>query len=305
MANYYDTLQINKNASQDEIKKAYRKLARKYHPDVNKDDKNAEKKFKEVSEAYAVLSDPEKKAQYDKLGHEAFTNSGSGYDFSNMNYEDMKNFNFGGVRFEDLLGDLFGGYSQRSRYSTRPIKGSDLNYRLPITLSDVFHGKEYEINLAAGYGSERIKVKIPKGVNEESKIRVAGKGEPGVNGGPNGDLYIIPEIAEHPIYKKDGANLNIYLDIDIFEASLGTTIQVPTPYGNVNIKIPENTQNNKKLRLKEKGLPKLKGGTGDLFIIINIVVPEIKNSDDKKILESLKQKYSKKDRKELLSKGII
>ncbi|MDR0453548.1 MAG: J domain-containing protein [Deferribacteraceae bacterium] len=301
--NYYDILGIDKKAGEEEIKKAYRSLARKYHPDVNHGDKQAEAKFKEVSEAYAVLSDTEKRSQYDSLGHDVFTNSGKGYNFNNMNYEEMRNFNFGGVSMEDLLGDIFGARSHRS---TRPIKGDDIQYTLAIPFSDIIRGNEYELNLSTGSGQEKIKVKIPAGVNNNSKIRIAGKGNPGLNNGPNGDLYILPKIPKHTVYERDGSDLYVKIDIDMFEAALGTKIQAPTPYGAVNLSIPPTTQEGQKFRLKGKGVPELKGnGVGDLYIIAHIKIPEIKNEDDKKALLEIMDRCSRPDRDSIINKGFI
>ena len=304
--NYYDVLGVEKKASDEEIKKAYRSLARKYHPDVNQGDKGAEAKFKEVSEAYAVLSDSEKRSQYDSLGHDLFTNSGKGYNFNNMNYEDMRNFNFGGMSMEDLLGDLGDLFGSRTRRSTRPMKGSDVQYALSIPFSDVFHGNEYDLNLSTGSGQERIKVKIPAGVNNNSKIRIAGKGNPGLNNGPRGDLYILPKIPKHSVYERDGSDLYVKIDIDMFEAALGAKIQAPTPYGAVNLSIPPATQEGQKFRLKGKGAPALKGsGVGDLYVIVQIKISEIKSEGDRKALSEIMSRYSRPDRDSILQKGVI
>ena len=149
--NYYDILEVSKNATADEIKKSYRKLARKYHPDVNPGDKEAESKFKELSEAYAVLSDEEKRKEYDAVGHDAFTNSGHGYNFKNMNYDDMRNFNFGGTSFEDLFGDFFGGFTTRSSRSRAQkkatIRGSDIVYSIKVPFADAVKGSTYDLNI--------------------------------------------------------------------------------------------------------------------------------------------------------------
>ncbi|MDR2883831.1 MAG: DnaJ domain-containing protein [Deferribacteraceae bacterium] len=303
--NYYSVLGVQKSATDEEIKKAYRSLARKYHPDVNKDDKNAETKFKEISEAYAVLSDKDKRAQYDSVGHDNFTRSGQGYDFNNMNYEDMRNFNFGGMNMEDLLGDIFGG-GMGGRRARRPMRGQDIQYNLNIPFSDVIKGNEYELDLNTGAGKERIKVKIPAGVDNSSKIRIAGKGHAGGNGGGNGDLYIIPKIPKHPVYEREGSDLTINVDIDIFEATLGTKIQAPTPYGAVNLTIPPATQEGKKFRLKGRGVPHIKGGgVGDLFIAIHVRVPEIADEADREALATMMTKYVRPDRETLLTKGIV
>jgi molecular chaperone DnaJ len=359
---YYEILGLSKSAKPEEIKKAYRSLARKYHPDVNKD-KSAEKKFKEISEAYAVLSDPQKKDEYDRLGHDNFTKSGQGYDFNNMNYEDLRNFNFGGMNLDDLLGDILGG-GRSARKSTSPAKGSDIQYSVEVSLSDIINGAEAEFNLTrtitcptckgkggdrakcpvckgagqtssnsffasvcqkcggegyiktnrcakcGGNGemlrSERIKVKIPKGVDNNSKIRLRGKGNAGRNGGPSGDLYIIPKIAAHPVYERDGDNINLKVDIDMFEALLGAKIQVPTPYGAVSISIPAATQEGQKFRLKGRGIPKSKGAVnGDLFVQVHINIPTITNEADKQELLALMAKYSRPDRTELIRKGTL
>lgn len=305
--NYYDVLGVSKSATEDEIKKAYRKLARKYHPDVNPDDKSAEDKFKEISEAYAVLSDKEKKAQYDSMGHDAFSHSGQGYDFHNMKYEDMQNFNFGGMSMEDILGDLFGGLGGgRSRRSTRPTKGADIQYSINIPFADVIRGNEYELTVNSNMGSERIKVKVPAGVDTGSKIRLSGKGDAGQNGGPRGDLYIIPKVPKHPVYERDGADLSITVNVDVFEAMLGTTLQVPTPYGPVNLKIPAGSQEGRKLRLKDRGVPRLKGvGKGDLYVVVHIIVPDVVDPQDIKLVEQLMARYPRPDRKHLLIDGVI
>ncbi|MDR2869238.1 MAG: DnaJ domain-containing protein [Deferribacteraceae bacterium] len=305
MTSYYDTLGVAKTASEDEIKKAYRKLARKYHPDVNQGDKSAETKFKEVSEAYAVLSDKDKKAQYDAVGHEAFSHSGQGYNFNNMNYEDMRNFKFGGMSMEDLIGDLFGGMGMGASRGggRRPRKGSDIQYTINIPFADVIKGNEYELNVS---GSERIKVKIPAGVDTGSKIRVAGKGEAGFNGGPSGDLYIVPNVAKHPVYERNGSNLELAVTVDVFEAILGTSLQIPTPYGPVNLKVPAGAQEGKKCRLKERGVPQLKGsGKGDLYVVLHIQIPEISSKEDLAAIAEMMERYPRPNRDKLLSAGLI
>ncbi|GAB7140808.1 DnaJ C-terminal domain-containing protein [Deferribacterales bacterium RsTz2092] len=310
---YYDILGVSKGASDDEIKKAYRALARKYHPDVNPDDKVAEAKFKEISEAYATLSDKDKRSQYDRVGHDAFKGGGGGYDFSNMNFDDMRSFKFGGASMEDLLGDLFGGGrfggSRFSRGAPRSRKGADYEHRLQIGFADVMKGNEYELAVQANYGSdhnERIKVRIPAGVDKTSRIRVAGKGGAGANGGANGDLYIVPIIPEHPVYKREGADLSVRLDIDVFEAMLGTSIEVPTPDGAIMLTIPAGTQEGRRFRVKSKGVPALKGGgRGDLYIVAHIVVPDVADDKDKKTLQKLMSAYPRPDRQAMLELGKV
>jgi DnaJ-class molecular chaperone len=301
---YYEVLGVEKGATEDEIKKSYRKLARKYHPDVNKDDKNAEEKFKELSEAYAVLSDADKRREYDQLGHDAFKGGGYGYDFGNMNYDDMRNFNFGGMSMEDLLGDLFGGgmgMGGRMR-QPRPMRGADIQYNLSIPFVDVIKGNEYEFNIN---NNERVKVKIPAGVDTGSKIRLAGKGHEGTNGGTKGDLYILPKVTPSPVYERKDYDLYMTVDVDIFEAVLGTKITVPTPYGSVNLSIPAAVQEGQKFRLKGRGVPKLKGGgVGDLYVVSHIVVPTL-TEDDKAKFEEIMRGYKRPDRESLVKKGTI
>ncbi|MDR2105294.1 MAG: DnaJ domain-containing protein [Deferribacteraceae bacterium] len=359
--NYYEVLGVSKTASQEEIKKAYRLLARKYHPDVNKSDKDAETKFKEVSEAYATLSDPDKKAQYDAVGHDAFTSSGQGYNFNNMNFEDLKNFNFGGFSMDDILGGLFGGGRKKRRASSN---GEDIHYKLRVSFSDVIHGKVCEFDLnrtkscpkckgeggaripcpvcegmgytkGGAFGMERckhcngaqtipknqctvcggkgvvhvtehIRVNIPAGVDASSKVRLAGKGNAGLNGGGDGDLIITPIIETHPIYTRNGADLSLTVDIDIFEAALGAKITVPTPYGPVNLNIPPATQEGQKFRLKGKGIPRTRGGgVGDLYVLAHIIVPKLTKDGDAARLSEIKAHYPEPDREKLLKRGAV
>lgn len=365
---YYEILGVSKSATIDEIKKSYRKLARKYHPDVNPGNKEAEEKFKEISEAYAILSDPEKRKQYDTMGHDAFTSSGQGYDFSGFNFEDLKNFNFGGFSFENIFDDIFGGQrNKRTQKRSTIRKGEDIYYTISIPFRDVIYGNEYEIGVtrkitckscnglggdvttcgvcggtgyvrkASGFFAvnnpcpqckgqgeflykkcsscngqgqttnfEKIKFKIPKGVDNNSKIRIQGKGHEGINGGKPGDLYIVTNVIEHQLYKRAGDNIYVDVDIDIFEASLGAKVTVPTPYGPVNINIPAGTQPGQKFRVKGKGVPHLKGtGVGDLYINVNIKVPQIAYETDRKYLKEMMQRYSLINRNELLEKGRL
>ncbi|MDY6820559.1 MAG: molecular chaperone DnaJ [Deferribacterota bacterium] len=367
---YYKILGVSRDATADEIKKSYRKLARKYHPDVNPGNKEAENMFKKISEAYAVLSDPEKRKQYDSLGHEAFTSSGKGYDFSRYNFEDLRNFNFGGFSFEDIFEDIFGFSGRRASDRNRRssvVNGEDLYYTLSIPFRDVIYGGEYEIGItrkitckkcmgkggdiskcgvcggtgfvkkASGFFSlssacpqckgsgeiiykkcpqcngmgqiskyEKIKFKIPKGVDNNSKIRIPGKGNDGINGGRSGDLYIVTNVMDHSIYKRVGDNLYVTIDVNMFEAALGSKITVPTPYGPISLNIPAGTQPGQKFRIRGKGVPHLKGGgTGDLYVIMNVIIPQVAYNEDRKYLSQMMQRYNVVNRDEILEKGRL
>ncbi|MGA1846531.1 molecular chaperone DnaJ [Deferribacter abyssi] len=367
---YYDILGVSKNATQEEIKKAYRKLARKYHPDLNPGNKEAEEKFKKISEAYAVLSDPEKRKQYDTLGHDAFTSSGQGYDFSNMNFENFRATFEDFDIFKDIFEDIFGVGSNRSKEkasSSYAQKGEDLYYTIQIPFRDVIFGNKIELSVnrlkncdvckgkggersvcgvcggkgavrqGSGffsisttcpqckgegeivykpcekcggkgrfYVNERIKVKIPAGVDNNSKIRVPGKGNDGINGGPSGDLYIVTKIIPHEVYKREGDNLYVNVDIDMYEAALGEKITVPTPYGAVNINIPAGTQPGQKFRIRGKGVPHLKGGgNGDLYIVVNVKIPAVAIESDRNLLKEMKKRYHITDREKLIAKGRL
>ena len=282
MRDYYDVLGVKKGASDNDIKKAYRKLARKYHPDVNPKDKAAEAKFKEISEAYDVLGDKEKRKKYDHLGHQAFS---SGFDpsgayahygpgFRGFNTADpfaRSGFN----SFEDIFGEIFGKRRQQAR-SREMRKGEDIQHTLEIDFVSAVKGTTRVIDL----NSERVSVKIPMGVKEGSKIRLAGKGKPGRYGGPSGDLYIVIKVLPHPHFQRKGDDIYLEVPITIYEAVSGGMIDVPTIDGKTTMRLPAGTQSGQKFRLKEKGVSHLRGkGRGDQYVTIKIIVP--KNIDER------------------------
>lgn len=300
---YYKVLGVDKKASDSEIKKAYRKLAMKYHPDHTKGDKNAEEKFKQISEAYAVLSDPEKRKQYDTYGSADFQQRFSQEDiFRNFDFGDIfKEFGFqgggsptgdGGFRFTFGGGSPYGGGSPfGGRRQQRAMKGADLVYELPVTLRDVAGGVQKQITLKHQGRTENISVKIPKGMENGKKLRLSGKGEPSPYGGPAGDLFIKVKVVDDPIFKAEGQDLIVYREIKLTEALLGTQIAVPTlEGGEFNLKIPPGTRHKTKMRLAGQGLPRMKGGgKGDLFVVVLVAMPKKLTKDQKEIVTRLSQ----------------
>ena len=297
-SNYYKTLGVSKNASDVEIKKAYRKLAMKYHPDHTKGDKNAEAKFKQISEAYAVLSDKKKRKQYDTFGSDGFQQRYSqedifkGFDFSNIFKEfgfgdaDFSSRRGGSMRFAFGNGSPFGG---RARQQQAQIKGSDLIYEMPLTIQEVATGSRKTITLQHQRRSENITVKIPKGMITGKKLRLAGKGEQSPYGGPPGDLYIQSKVLADPVYSIKGYNLYINKDIKLSKALLGTKIYVPTIDGKrLSLKIPAGTKHKTKMRLPGHGLSNMRSkAKGDLYVIINVNMPKELTTKQKSLIEQL------------------
>ena len=283
---YYDVMGVKRDATQDEIKRAYRKLARKFHPDVSKE-ADAEVRFKEVGEAYEVLKDPEKRAAYDQLG----ANWKAGQDFNPPpNWDEGFEFRGGGYTsadasaysdfFESLFGQAAGGASARYGHRDFQTRGEDHHAKVLIDLEDAFKGATRTITLrtpevdASGHVKTRehaLSVKIPKGVRQGQKIRLSGQGAPGMGGGPTGDLYLEIQFRPHSIYKVDGRDLYLDLPVAPWEAALGATVKTPTPSGVVEVKIPPGTVNGRKLRLKGRGIP----GTppGDILVSPQISLP--------------------------------
>jgi len=353
---YYETLGVSKEASKDEIKKAYKKLAKKYHPDLNKE-KDAETKFKEINEAASVLLDEQKRSQYDQFGH-GFSNNFSGFSggFQGFDFEDIINRFFG----EDF--GFFGG--RRSR--TRPRKGADLKTRITITLEDVAKGIEKELvinkdikcthcngsgaedpsdvktchkcngsgqvrvtrqtmfgmfsqvatcdtcqgtgkvikeycHLCDGTGKiqspQKIKIKIPKGIESGMTLRVSGEGDPGYNNGPNGDLYIVIFVKEHDKFKRQGPDLYMDSKVNMLTGLFGDEIEIETIYGITKLKIPASTQSHTVFRVKNKGLPHFDSSIkGDLFVKLIVEMPDIKkySKDEKELLKELLSKKKTK-----------
>ncbi len=293
---YYEILGVSRDASEEEIKKAYRKLARKYHPDVNPGDKQAEEKFKEIQEAYEVLGNPEKRKKYDQFGTADF----EGFDFGDFTGKGggtyYKTYHFDFDNFSSIFEDLFGhgsggGFNfKKGRESSGfdfniPQKGADIEAELEIDFIDAVKGGEKLIYVK---GSP-IKVKIPEGIKDGQKIRLAGKGEPGINGGPNGDLFIKIKVRKDKNYYREGDDLFLKVPISITEAYFGGTIEVNTINGKIKFKIPPKTNSGKKFRIRGKGVKNPKTGIkGDLYLETYIVLPDITNPEIDEAMNKLK-----------------
>lgn len=279
---FYEVLGVNRNVSSDQLKRAFKKLARKFHPDVNPGNKSAEERFKEISEAYAILSDTEKRRKYDTMGHSAF--SGGNPWEGGVNPDIFKEFGFG-----DIFSSFFGGQRGRTSYRSSDwgqavnTKGEDVNYSMEIGFDDALRGLETVVTVPKNIidngvlrrVTEKIKVKIPSGVSSGSRIRLTGKGEPSQYGGKDGDLYILTKVSTHPYIERKGDNLYIDLPLTLGELSLGTRVELETFEGITKVTIPPGTQNGQRLRLNGKGAPQMKGtGKGDLFVAVNLKLPE-------------------------------
>lgn len=311
---YYKILGVDKTATADDIKKQYRRLARKYHPDVSKED-NAEEKFKEVKEAYEVLKDTEKRKAYDQLGSGWQGGQGGfepppGWDF---NQQQSAGAGFqGGGDFSDFFESIFGGMGgaqQRHGHSSHfQQRGEDKHSKINISLQQAFHGSEMVLQLQDAVINQQtgqverktrdLKVKIPKGVTNGQQIRLAGQGGPGYGGGANGDLFLEISIDSDKHYQVDGANLTLHLPITPWEAALGANIEVPTLGGNVNLKIPAGSQTGQKLRLKGRGLPAKT--PGDQFVILDIYIPKPENDQQKALYEQMSQQMQFNPRQDLM-----
>lgn len=354
---YYEVLGVSKTATDEEIKRAFRKLAKQYHPDINKEP-GAEEKFKEIGEAYAVLSDANKRRQYDQFGHAAFQNGGSSGGGTGF-----QGFNMGDIDLEDILGDLFGGgfrgfsgFGGSSRASSRPSKGEDIRVVLNLTFEEAAFGceKDVKLNLTSecsrckgkggfnektcrtcggagkvleqaqtifgymqtqktcpdckGRGKtyettcdechgkgvvEKVKtltVTIPEGVDEGYQLRLSGKGNAGLNGGPNGDVFLEFKIKEHPLFERDGADIYLEVPVTITDATLGCKKEIPTLYGNIILEIKAGTQNYTKLKIKGKGI-KLPNSLskGNMYAVVNIIIPTKLDRKQKALLQDLAQ----------------
>ena len=315
---YYEVLGIGKTATQDEIRKAHRKLVRLYHPDVNKNNKAAEEKFKEVQEAYDVLSDEGKRRNYDQFGHagvnaeagpggvdpatyEAYRRAQQGrgggpqWGSGGVTVEDLDPSDFGAAGFGDIFEQMFGarGSGGRSRGCAapppQPMRGSDIEYPITLSFEDAARGITLPLQIRRGGKMEQIEIKVPPGVKDGSRVRIKGKGDQGTNG-ENGDLFIITSIHPHPYYRRDGLDVLVDVPISMYEALLGTKVEVPTLDGPVTVTIPPGTSSGAKLRIKGRGIER---GTekGDEYVVVKIAIPKELDASDKETITKLQQKH--------------
>jgi molecular chaperone DnaJ len=354
---YYEVLGVSKNASDDELKSAFRNLARKYHPDVN-DAPDAEEKFKEINEAYGVLSDDDKRAAYDRFGHQGVRGPNGGPGFETVDFSD----------FADIFGDMFGfgGFGGRTRTASRtaPRRGADLQYQVTISFKEAIFGADKEIEVTkdencptcsgsgakpgtspktcpecqgrgevrqtrqtllgamvqvttcpvcSGRGSviethcttcqgqglvrktRRKKVSIPAGVDDGTRIRLAGEGQPGANNGPPGDLYLFVRVRPHKYFRRRDNDILLDLNINIAQATLGAEVKVPTVDGDVKLKIPTGTQPGKIIRMRGKGVPHLRSNSrGDQLVIVNVTIPKRLDDEERQLFEQLADKMDSK-----------
>lgn len=294
---YYKILGLEKSASADDIKKAYRKLARKYHPDMNPNDKEAEKKFKEINEANEVLSNAENRAKYDKYGE----NWKHGEEYERAQQQQRQQYSGGGFSggdfggggedfsdfFQSMFGGAGGGFGRSSRGSASgKFKGQDVSAELTLSLRDAAktHQQTFDIN------GKKVRITIPAGVYDGQQIKLKGHGNPGANGGPNGDLYITFNIAEDKDFKREGDNLRSSVEIDLYTAVLGGNVTIHTLDGSVNLKVKPETQNGTTVRLKGKGFPVYKkdGQFGDLYVTYTVKIPTNLTEKQKELFQQLK-----------------
>jgi len=287
---YYEVLGVAKDASADDIKKSFRKLAVKYHPDRNQGDSTAEEKFKEINEAYAVLSDPEKRKKYDTFGSTDFHQQYSQEDiFRNFDFSGtFKDMGMGGN--EDIFSRLFGGAFRRNGGGFRrgSQKGADLSLAVTVGFREAALGAEKLVAFRRNGQREELKVKVPAGVDNGSRIRISGRGSDGENGGPSGDLFLEVTVTNDPVFTREGGDLFVERAIRFSEACLGVSLEVPTLEEPKRIKVPAGIQPGTKIRLKGCGIKALgSNAKGDLYVKINIHVPEGLNSSQKKLVEEL------------------
>ncbi len=297
----YQVLGVAKSATADEIKKAYRKLAKKHHPDVNPDNKQSEEKFKEISAAFEIVGDEKKRKSFDEFGPDALRTGfdpdkareyqrwSSGQGFAGRGQQAQANpfEQFGG--FEDVFENFFFGGRGRGGQQRRPtvVPGQDVETPLDVDLMQAIRGDDVEIRLPWQNG-KALKVKLPKGIGDGEKVRLQGQGEPSPNGGQAGDLYLAIRLAAHPAFRREANDLHVEVPLTVPEAVFGAQIEIPTPHGNVKMKVPVGTRGGERMRLKGKGVHRKDGTTGDLFVTLQVRAPEAKADAEavKKLVEA-------------------
>lgn len=297
---YYSILGVKKQATDEEIKKAFRKLAVKYHPDKNSGNKEAEEKFKEINEAYEVLSDPDKRKKYDQYGANwnQFNGAGQGpHQYNNAGggqyYQGDPGEFFGpGEDFSDIFGEFFnrtGAGASGAKRGSRKRKGQDYQSEMSISLEEAFHGTARVITLH----EQKVRITLKPGAYSGLMIRLAGKGAPGANGGQPGDLYITIQVLPHAVYRREGDHIRQTVQVDLFTAVLGGEQEVNTLSGTLKIKIPTGTQNGKLLRIRGKGMPvyNMQGQTGDLLLEIQVLIPEQLTPEQQKLFRQLQSTF--------------
>jgi DnaJ-class molecular chaperone len=299
---YYKILEIPRTATPEQVQKAYRKLARKYHPDMNPDDRAAKEKFQKVQQAYDVLNDAQKRQMYDQFGSDFESMGGAGPGggwraaqggggFQDVDFSQLFGQAGGGGGFEDIFRQFAGGGRGRRRQTaSRP--GADVKHDLHIPFNTSITGGEAQLSMRRHTGKlENISVKIPAGIEDGKKIRLRGQGEPSPTGGRSGDLLIIVHVAKHPYYTRRGNDLEVSVPITLAEAALGAKIDVPTPKGEITLTIPPGTSSGKRLRLKGMGVPTSSGGHGDLYAEMQVVLPENWSDQDRAAIRELDDRH--------------
>lgn len=305
---YYAALGVDRSASPDEIRAAYRKLARKHHPDLNPDDKSAKEKFQKIQSAFDVLNDAKKREMYDRYGsaYESVGAGGAGPhpwagDGPNVdiNLDDL----FGGGPQGGGFADIFKHFSQRGKRQqqrTAPERGGNIEHSITVPFTTAVLGGEAQIGIRRGDGrAETIQVKIPAGIEDGKKIRLRGQGEPSRNGGPAGDILIKVSAAPHPHFRRQGKRLDVCVPITLAEAVGGAKIDVPTPHGTIALTVPPGTSSGSKLRVTGQGVKDASGSAGDLFAEVQIILPKAISAEDKKQLTEIAAKYSDNPRANL------
>ncbi|MBX3426417.1 MAG: J domain-containing protein [Pirellulales bacterium] len=313
MADHYATLGVQRGASADDIRKAYRQLARKYHPDLNPDDPQAKSKFQEVQAAFDVLNDPKKREMYDRYGADfermgaggpqgwpgAGARSGGPAGGFEVNLEDLFGGGGGAGGFADLF-KQFGGGRRAGRRTTTQARGSDMEHELTVPFATAVLGGEARLDVRRGDGrTEQIAARIPAGIDDGQKIRLRGQGEPGVGGGPAGDILVTVHVAPHPHFRRQGKRLDVRVPITLAEAALGAKIDVPTPHGTITLTVPPGASSGQKLRVKGQGIKPRDGAPGDLFAELAVMLPKNLSEADRKHLAAIAASYADSPRTEL------